>query len=126
MLDVQGISPDLKYIQYLAWKLGDCPQLKTETHKRSKPWFSLATISRTVDEVLMTLRPEDGRPIPPTDVLNIAGRNASELISLHHSTIRLNNTIVRLQRIAEVTKNAKQPEKSEPMADDDDEDSIPF
>jgi hypothetical protein len=122
MLDVQGISPDLKYIQYLAWKLGDCPQLKTETHKRSKPWFSLATISRTVDEVLMTLRPEDGRPIPPTDVLNIAGRNASDLISLRRSTIRLNNTIVRLQRIAEATKDAaKPPDKPELSWTDDDD-----
>jgi hypothetical protein len=51
MLDVQGITADLSYIQYLAWKLGDCPQRKTETRKRSKPWFSLVTISRTTDEV---------------------------------------------------------------------------
>jgi hypothetical protein len=54
MLDVHSIAPDVSYIQYLAWKLGDCPQRKTETRKRSKPWFSLATISRTVDEVFPT------------------------------------------------------------------------
>jgi hypothetical protein len=127
MLDVQGISPDLKYIQYLAWKLGDCPQLKTEIHKRSKPWFSLATISRTVDEVLMTLRPEDGRPIPIADVLDVAGRHASELISLHRSTIRLNNTIVRFQRIVDATKDAKKPpDRPEPAVATGDDPDSPF
>jgi hypothetical protein len=41
MLDAQAISPDVKYIRYIAWKLGDCPQLKTETHKRAAGWRSL-------------------------------------------------------------------------------------
>jgi hypothetical protein len=56
--------------------------------------------------------------IPPTDVLDIAGRNASELIGLHHSIIDLNNTIVRLRRIVD----AKRP----PDGEDDDPDFIPF
>jgi hypothetical protein len=114
MLDVQGITADLSYIQYLAWKLGDCPQRKTETRKRSKPWFSLVTISRTIDEVLTTLRPEYGRPVPVAEVLDIAGRNASDLIGVHHSIINLNNTIVRLHRIVDATRDAKPPDKSEP------------
>jgi hypothetical protein len=109
MLDIQGITPDLKYIRYVAQKLGDCPPRKTETCKRSQPWFSLATISRTVDEVLSTLRPQDGRPIPPADILDIAGKHASELISLRRSVVTLNNTIVRLQRIVEATKDAAKP-----------------
>ncbi len=111
MLDVQGITPELSYIEYLAWKLGDCPQRKTETRKRSKPWFSSVTIARTIDEVLSTLRPEYGRPIPPSDVLDIAGRKASELIGLQRSTINLNNTIVRLNWIVDATRDAKLPDK---------------
>jgi hypothetical protein len=59
----QGIAPEDAYIQYLARKFGDCPQLETETRKRATKWFSLATISRTVDEVLITRRPEYGRPV---------------------------------------------------------------
>jgi hypothetical protein len=109
MLDIQGISPDVKYIQYLARKLRDCPPRNTETCKRSKPWFSLATISRTVDDVLMTLRPQDGRAIPPADVLDIAGKRSSELIGLRRSIVRINNTIVRLQRIVAATKDAAKP-----------------
>jgi hypothetical protein len=122
LLDVQGISPDLKYIQVLAWKLGDCPPRKTETNERNKPYFSIATIARTIDEVWTTLRPEYGRPVPIADVLDIAGRNASEMIGLRNSTTRLNNTVVRLQRIVQATRNAKPPEPS----DTDDEDLIPF
>jgi hypothetical protein len=124
---MQGISPDLKYIQYLTWKLGNCPQLKTETHKRSKPWFSLVTITRTIDEVLMTLKPECGVPVSPSDVLDIAGRNASELIDMRRSIIRLHNTIHRLGRIAWATKDAKPPDKFESTgAVADDEMDIPF
>jgi hypothetical protein len=126
MLDVQGIAPEDSYIQYLAWKFGDCPQLKTETRKRATKWFSLATISRTVDEVLMTLRPEYGRPVPPCDVLDIAGRNASELIGLHHSIVNLHNTITRLHRIVDATRDAKPPAKSEPAVAIDDDWDIPF
>jgi len=114
MLDVQGIAPDPSYIQYLAWKLGDCPKRKTETRKRSQPWFSLGTVSRTIDEVLATLRPEYGRPVPPTDVLDIAGRNASELIGLRNSVINLHNTIFRLQLIVKATADAEPPAKLAP------------
>jgi hypothetical protein len=127
MLDVQGITADLSYIQFLAWKLGDCPRRKAETRKRRKPWFSLATISRTIDEVLTTLRPEYGRPVPVSDVLDIAGRNASELIGLRNSVVDLNNTIVRLGRIVHATRDAKPPDKSESSGTIDDDDSdIPF
>jgi hypothetical protein len=114
MLDVQGITADLCHIQYLAWKLGDCPRRKMETRKRSNPWFSLVTVARTIDEVLTTLRPECGRPVPVADVLDTAGRNASALIGLHHWTINLNNTIVRLQPIVDATRDAKRSDGPEP------------
>jgi hypothetical protein len=128
MLDVQGITADLSYIQFLAWKLGDCPRRKTEIRMRTKPWFSLVTITRTIDEVLMTLNPEQGRPISPTDVLDIAGRNASEVIRLAQSTFGIGKAISRLQQIAEATKDAKPPARSESAAaaDDDDMMDIPF
>jgi hypothetical protein len=128
MLDMQGITPELSHIQFLAWKLGDCPRRKTETRKRYKRWFSMVTITRTIDEVLMTLKPEDGRPIPPTDVLDIAGRNASELTGLDRSIVNLANTIVRLNLIVDATKDAKPPDQSEPPGAiaDEDEMSIPF
>jgi hypothetical protein len=37
MLDVQGITPDLAYVQFLAWKLGECPKRTTETKERGNP-----------------------------------------------------------------------------------------
>lgn len=62
MLDLQNIKASDACIQPLAWRLGDCPQpRKTEIHRRKRPWFSLATISSTVDEVATTMRPEYGR-----------------------------------------------------------------
>jgi hypothetical protein len=109
MLDIQGISPDLKYIRYVAQKLGDCPPRKTETCKRSKPWFSREAIARAIDEVLMTLRPQDGRPIPPADILDIAGKHSSELLQLRRSVLTIHNTIVRLQRIVAATKDVAKP-----------------
>jgi hypothetical protein len=114
LLDVQGIAPDLKYIQILAWKLGDCPPRKTETRKRNKPGFSLVTIARTVDEIWTTLRPEYGRPVPITDVLDIAGRHASEMIELRRSTFNIGKAIVGLQKIVHATQLAKVPGTSEP------------
>jgi hypothetical protein len=128
MLDAQHITGDLSYIQILAWKLGDCPERKTETHKRNHPWFSMVTITRTIDEVVTTMRTEYGRPVQMADVLDVAGRNSSELIGLRRSIIRLNNTIVRLQRIVHATRDAKPPDKSETpgaIAADDEMD-IPF
>jgi hypothetical protein len=127
LLDVQGIAPDLKYIEVLAWKLGDCAPRKTETRKRNKPGFSLATIACTIDEIWTTLRPEYGRPVPITDVLDIAGRHASEMIGLRRSTFYIGNAIVGFQLIVDATKDAKLPDKTEsPVPIDDDEDSIPF
>jgi hypothetical protein len=49
-------------------------------------------------------------------VLDIAGRNASELIGLHHSIVNLHNTITRLHRIVDATQDAKPPAKSEPAS----------
>jgi hypothetical protein len=129
MLDVQGIAPELSYIQYLAWKLGDVPRRKTETRKRYKRWFSMVTITRTIDEVLMTLKPEEGRPVPIADVLDVAGRHASELTGLDQSIVNLANTIIRLNQIVDATKDAKKPpDRPEPAVatDDDDSDIIPF
>jgi hypothetical protein len=123
LLDVQGIAPDLKYIQVLAWKLGDCSPRKTEIRKRNKPWFSMVTIALTIDEVWSTLRPEYGRPVLITDVLDIAGRNASEMLGLRQSTHNIGKAIVGLQRIVEATKDAK---LSEPSDTDDDDQDIPI
>jgi hypothetical protein len=72
----------------------------------------LAAISCTVDSVPETLKPEYGRPVPPADVLDIAGRNASELIGLRNSVINLHNTIFRLNRLVDATRDAKPPDKS--------------
>jgi hypothetical protein len=127
MLDVQGITPELSYIQYLAWKLGDCPRRKTETRKRYKRWFSMVAITRTIDEVLMTLKREEGRPAPIADVLDVAGRHASELTALDRSIVNLVNTIIRLNQIVDATKDAKPPDKPESSETIDDDDSdIPF
>jgi hypothetical protein len=91
----------------------------------------MATIARTVDEVLTTRRPEYGRPVPVADVLDIAGKQASGLIELHGLMVDLNNTIVRLQRIVDATRDARPPDRSESLnlataIDDDDESDIPF
>ena len=117
-LDVQGVTADASYVQYLAWKLGDCPKRKTETQKRVRPWVSLTTIARTIDEVLSTLRPKDGIPIPEADILDVGGRNASQAVGLHHVLVTLGNTISRLHRIDSATKGAQPP--------DDDEADVPF
>lgn len=42
----------------------------------------MVTITRAIDEVLTTLRPEYGRPVPIADVLDVAGRHATELTAL--------------------------------------------
>src|ERR1700730_13706353 len=120
MLDMQGITPELSHIQFLAWKLGDCPRRKTETRKRYKRWFSMVTMTRTIDEVLMTLKPEEGRPVPIADVLDVAGRHASELTGLDWSIVSLANTNLRLNQIVDATKDAKPPE-DHPIDGGDDE-----
>jgi hypothetical protein len=126
LLDVQGIAPDLKYIQVLAWKLGDCPPRKTETRERNKPWFSMVTIARVIDEIWTTLRPEYGRPVPITDVLDIAGRNHSEMLGLHNSIFDIRKAIVGLHRVVEATKDAVEPVYEPGSSADDDDDDVPF
>jgi len=79
----------------------------------------MATIEQAIDEVLSTVRPEQGRPIPPTDILDIAGRHSSELIERYESLIEIEGTIDRLGLIAEGKKLPK------PQAVDD-EDDLPF
>jgi hypothetical protein len=64
MLEIQGVAPNAPYVHYLARKLGDCAPPPTETKKSPHPWFSLAVISRAIDEVLETLRPEGGVGTP--------------------------------------------------------------
>ena len=89
MLEVQGLTATDEYIYYLARKLGGCSRRRTEMRERDHAWFSMATIARAIDEVLSTLRPEKGRPIPPTDILDIAGRHASELIDQYESLLEI-------------------------------------
>ena len=76
----------------------------------------------------MTLKPEDGRPVPIADVLDVAGRHASELTGLDRSIVNLANTIIRLNQIIDATMDAKPPDKSEPPAaiTIDDDSDIPF
>jgi hypothetical protein len=117
MLDIQGLTPDLKYIRYLAGKLGNCPARKSEAYKRRKPWFCREAIARALDEVLSEMRPEGGRPIPVADVLDVVGKHSSEIMSLRRQIVTINNTICRLQTIAEATKDAKEP-VFQPLTDD--------
>lgn len=118
MLDVQQLKPTDAYIQVLAWKLGDCPEQRgTEVHRRAKKWFSMVTITRAIEDVLMTIRPEYGRPVPISDVLDVAGRHASRMIWLDRSIVNLRNIIRRLNQIVEATKDARPP---------DDDELIPF
>jgi hypothetical protein len=119
MLEVQCVTATDEYIQYLAYKLGSCSKRATETRERDHAWFSMATIEQAIDEVLSTVRPEQGRPIPPTDILDIAGRHSSELIERYESLIEIEGTIDRLGLIAEGKKLPK------PQAVDD-EDDLPF
>jgi len=131
MLDAQHITASDAYIQHLSWRLGDCPPLKTENLKRWRPWFSLATSARAIDEVLTTMRPEYGRPVPIADVLNVAGRNSSKLISLYGEINKLAWTQHRLGLVVAATKDARPPDRSESLnrataIDDDDESDIPF
>jgi hypothetical protein len=121
MLDAHNITASDAYVQMLAWKLGDIPQRKTETVKRNQPWFSMVTITRAIVEVVTTLRPEYGRPAAIADVLDVAGRHASDLTSLDRSIVTLANTIGRLNRIVGATKDAKEAEM-----DETDEMDIPF
>jgi hypothetical protein len=85
-----------------------------------------SSATRTIDEVLTTLKPEDGRPVPIADVLYVAGRRASELTGLDQSIVNLANTIIRLNQIVDATKDAKPPAKSEAAVAGDDEMHIPF
>jgi hypothetical protein len=111
MLDAQNVKASDAYIQMLSWKLGDCPQpRRTETIKRSQPYFSIVVITRAIDDILTTMRPEYGAPVPIADVLDVAGRHASELIRLDRSIISLGNTIHRLQRIVDATRDAPRPQ----------------
>jgi hypothetical protein len=119
MLEVQGLTATDEYIYYLARKLGGCSRRRTEMRERDHAWFSMATIARAIDEVLSTLRPKQGRPIPPADILDIAGRYASELIDQYESLLEIKETIARLELIAD----GKQLPK--PDAGDDDDD-VPF
>jgi hypothetical protein len=131
MLDAQHITASDAYIQHLSWRLGDCPPLKTEKFKRWQPWFSLATGARAIDEVLTTMRPEYGRPVPIADVLNVAGRNSSKLIGLYDEIHKLGWTRHRLGQVVAATKDARPPDTSESLnrataIDDDDEGDITF
>ena len=119
MLEVQGITATDEYIWYVARKLGSCSKRSTEIRERDHAWFSMATIARAIDEILSTLRPEQGRPIPPTDILDIAGRHASELIDRYESLMEIEGTIVRLELIA-AGKQLPKPDAA------DDGDDVPF
>ena len=82
--------------------------------------FSTATITRAIDDVLTTIRPEYGRPVPIADVLDVAGRHASELIGLDRSVVDLINTIVRLNRIVKATEHIPEPPTPDYPADGSD------
>jgi hypothetical protein len=123
MLDALNVKASDSYIQMLAWKLGDCPQpRRTETLRRHERWFSMAAITRAIDEVVTTIRPEYGAPVPIAVALDVAGRHASELIRLDWSIVVLGNTIDRLKRIVDATEDAPEPR----FSDDDDRDDLPF
>ena len=61
----------------------------------------MTVITRTFDEVLSELRPEQGRPIPVAEILDIAGKHASALADLRKAVTKIDTTIVRLSWIAD-------------------------
>jgi hypothetical protein len=50
-------------------------------------------------------------------MLDVAGRRASELISLNRSIVVLGDTIDRLDRIVDATRDAPQPQFSDDVED---------
>ena len=48
-------------------------------------------------------------PVPICDILDVAGRYASELIVLDRSIVHLGNTIHRLGRLVDATKHIPEP-----------------
>jgi hypothetical protein len=65
------------------------------------------------------MRPEYGGPVPIADLLDVAGRHASELISLDRSIVVPGNTIDRLKRIVDATEDAPRPRFSDDAEDSD-------
>jgi len=104
MLDVQSIDGNEPYIRFLALKLEQ---------------FPMQAIARAIDEVLCTMRPEGGRPVPVSDILAVAKRHAHRLVQQRDALRQLDRTVIRLELIAD----GKQPPK--PNAGDDDDD-VPF
>jgi hypothetical protein len=120
MLDGWNVTATTTYIDALAWKLGHSPRRQTEKYERTRPWFPLAAIAATVDELLTTAKPQRGRPVDIADVLDIAGRHSSELIRLNRALETLCGVIPLLGRITDaVTNIPKPPPRRRPPVDDD-------
>ena len=75
--------------------------------------------TRAINDVLTTMRPEYGGPVPIADLLDVAGRHASELISLDRSIVVPGNTIDRLKRIVDATEDEPRPRFSDDAEDSD-------
>ncbi|NOJ43304.1 hypothetical protein [Bradyrhizobium australiense] len=109
MLDAQNTTATQTYLQLLASKLGNSPRRQTEKYERTRPWFSTAAIAATIDEVVETMTPKHGRPIDIADILDIAGRHASELIRLDTALETIGKAIPVLSQIVDAVTDVPRP-----------------
>jgi hypothetical protein len=115
MLDAANVTATSTYIETLIWKLGNSPRRPTETHPRIKPWFPLAAIAATVDDVVTNVRPQHGRPVSIVEVLDIAGRHASELIRLEAALDTMSKAIQLLGRVTQAVSDVPRPPSLKPL-----------
>ncbi|KRR06839.1 hypothetical protein [Bradyrhizobium valentinum] len=131
MLDAWNVTATPTYVQMLSSKLGHSPRRPTETHERTRRWFPTAAIAAAVDDVVTTLKPEHGRPVSIADMLDVAGRHASELIRLETALEDLTTAIPVLSRITEAVADVPRPPSLRPRGwtpppMDPDEEPLPF
>ncbi len=126
MLDGGCVTATPTYIETLVWKLGNSPRRQTEKHPRSRCWFPMAAIAATVDDVLTNIRPQHGRPVSIAEVLDIAGRHASELIRIEAALETMSKTIPLLGRITQAVADVPRPPRRQRPDWPADNSDVPF
>jgi len=114
LLDGWNLTATAVYVETLTRKLGDCPRRPTESLERARPWFSTAAIAATVDELLTTRTPKRGRPPDISDILDVAGKHASELTRLSKALASLSGAIIALTGITDEVANVPRPSTLRP------------
>jgi len=86
----------------------------------------MAAIAATVDDVLTNIRPQHGRPVSIAEVLDIAGRHASELIRIEAALETMSKTIPLLGRITQAVADVPRPPRRQRPDWPADNSDVPF